>query len=55
VGIWFLLANLFNLSGGLIAKITKMGEFRVLGVAMAVVIGVLILGVGQKLNTFIFI
>ena len=48
-------ANSCYLVGGIIAKITKMAEFKVLGVAMAVVVGVLTLGLAQQINTFIFI
>ena len=55
IGVWFLAANSCYLVGGIIAKITKMAEFKVLGVAMAVVVGVLTLGLAQQINTFIFI
>ena len=43
------------LVGGLTAKVTKMSEFKVLGIAMAAIVGVLTLGMAHKLNTFVFI
>ena len=55
IGVWFLAANSCYLVGGITAKLTKMAEFKVLGVAMAVVVGVLTLGLAQQINTFIFI
>ena len=39
----------------MLGKMTKMGEFKVLGVAMGVVVGVLTLGLAQRINTFVFI
>ena len=48
-------ANGCYLVGGMLGKMTKMGEFKVLGVAMGVVVGVLTLGLAQRINTFVFI
>ena len=48
-------ANLFYLVGRLFQKLTKMNEWKVLGVAIGFIVGVLSLGLANGLNTFIFI
>ena len=55
IGVWFLGANGCYLMGGMLTKITKIGEFKVLGVAMGVLVGVMTLGLAQQINTFIFL
>jgi hypothetical protein len=55
IGVWFLAANLFYLVGRLFQKLTKMNEWKVLGVAIGFIVGVLSLGLANGLNTFIFI
>jgi hypothetical protein len=53
--VWFFVAIVLDLLGRLLQKVTKIGEFRVLGISMGVLVGVLLLGLANGLNTFIFI
>lgn len=55
IGIWFLASRLFILFGSLFGKLTKMKEWKVLGLAMGYIVGFLILGLANGFNTFIFI
>jgi hypothetical protein len=55
IGVWFLAANLFYLVGSLLETVTKMSEWRILGLAMGYIIGFLSLGLANGFNTFIFI
>lgn len=55
LGVWFLLGSLLDLLGRLLQKLTGISEFRVLGISMAFLVGVLVLGLANGLNTFIFI
>lgn len=55
IGVWFLLANVFCLLGDLLEKVTKMSEWKMLGVAMRYLVGFLSLGLANGYNTFIFI
>lgn len=52
---WFLAGNFFYLLGGLLEKVTKMAEFKTLGIALAFIVGFLAIGLANGLNTFIFI
>ena len=53
--IWFLAGNLFTLLGDLTHKVTKIRQFRVLGVAIKYLVGVIALGLANGLNALIFI
>lgn len=44
-----------DLLGRLLQKLTGITEFRVLGISMGFIVGVLVLGLANGLNTFIFI
>lgn len=55
LGVWFLMASLLDLVGRLLHNWTGVWEFRVLGISVAFIIGILVLGLANGLNTFIFI
>lgn len=55
IGVWFLLANVCCLLGDLLEKVTKMSEWKMLGLAMRYIVGLLSLGLANGYNTFIFI
>jgi hypothetical protein len=55
IGVWFLAANFFYLIGSLFEKVTKMSEWKMLGLAMRFIVGFLSLGLANGYNTFIFI
>lgn len=55
LGAWFMLAVFLDLIGRLLQQWTKIPEFRVLGISMGCIIGVIVLGLANGLNTFIFI
>ena len=46
---------LFDLIGRLLEKVTKVNEFRVLGISIGLLVGVIMLGLANGLNMFIFI
>ena len=54
-GVWFFLGVLLDLLGRLLQKLTKVNEFRVLGVSIGFLVGALVLGLANGLNTFVFI
>ena len=54
-GVWFFVGILFDLIGRLLEKVTKVNEFRVLGISMGLLVGVIMLGLANGLNMFIFI
>jgi hypothetical protein len=53
--VWFFLGVLLDLLGRLLHKLTKVSEFRVLGVSIGFLVGALVLGLANGLNTFVFI
>lgn len=55
LGVWFLVGALLDLLGTLLWKMTGISEFRVVGISLGFLVGVLVLGLANGLNTFIFI
>jgi len=49
------MAVLLDLFGRLLQKLTKVSEFRVLGISIGFLVGALVLGLANDLNTFVFI
>ena len=54
-GVWFFVGIKFDLFGRLLEKATKVNEFRVLGISIGLLVGVIMLGLANGLNMFIFI
>ena len=54
-GVWFFIGIKFDLMGRLLEKVTKVNEFRVLGISIGLLVGVIMLGLANGLNMFIFI
>ena len=55
LGIWFFFGNMLYLKGRILEKFTKFNEFRVLGISIGFIVGVLVIGLANGINTFIFI
>ena len=53
--IWFLTGSLFKFFGNIAFKVTKIKEFRILGVTIKTIEALLAIGLAHGLNSFIFI
>ena len=54
-GLWFFTGIILDLFGRLLEKMTKISEFRVIGISIGFLVGALVLGLANGYNTFIFI